>query len=322
MKTMKANEVLKVHRLDIETFAYSEEKAAYQDGDVVIYDDIRNLSQIYAVSDNSEPIVPEFNVVVYCMQGRLMLCVNGVQNVIERDQVAIYPSESKLSDYMLSPDFQCIILCFTTHILQESLRGHIHLWNKELYINKVNKIKLEETDGQLLKSYYDLLQCKIGHPSTMFYQRIMQSIVQALLFELCGRIAQDQVDKGEILNTSQGKNIFRQFLELLQATEVKKHNVEYYAAELNISPKYLSVVCKRETGKTASAWIQEYLLEDIRFYMSDSTMTVKEAANRTGFPNLSFFGRFVKQHFGHSPREYREKLLEKQAMDHLNTKQA
>jgi AraC family transcriptional activator of pobA len=320
MKTIETIEGKKVHRVKLDTFVYSKEKATYQDGDVVIYDDIRNLAQIYTVDDNSEAIVPEFNIIVCCMQGRLMLNVNGTPNMIESGQVAICPPNYKLSDYMLSPDFQCMIFCFTTHILQESLRGYIHLWNKGVYVNKVSKIELEEADGQLIKCYYELLRCKIGHPTTIFYKRIMHSMIQAVLFEICGRITEDE-EGDKVQGMSQGKDLFRRFLELLQSTEVKKHSVEHYAATLNVTAKYLSVVCKRESGKTALAWVQEYILEDIRFYLSDPTLSIKEIADMTGFSNLSFFGRFVCQHFGCSPREYRARLAEEQNKNYVNTEQ-
>jgi len=66
------------------------------------------------------------------------------------------------------------------------------------------------------------------------------------------------------------------------------------------------MVCKRESGKTALEWIQEYVSEDIRYYLTGSELSVKEIANRLGFPNISFFGKYVRERFGVSPKKLRQ----------------
>ena len=78
-----------------------------------------------------------------------------------------------------------------------------------------------------------------------------------------------------------------------------------YADELCITPKYLSVVCKNNSGKTASEWITEHLLEDIRYYLRQTDMSIKEVSHQLGFPNTSFFGKYVKEHFGMTPIQFR-----------------
>ena len=75
--------------------------------------------------------------------------------------------------------------------------------------------------------------------------------------------------------------------------------------KLNISSKYLSNTCKSNSGKTAYEWIIEYAVEDISRCLSHSDMSIKEIAGYLDFPNLSFFGKFVKAHLGCSPTEYR-----------------
>ena len=41
----------------------------------------------------------------------------------------------------------------------------------------------------------------------------------------------------------------------------------------------------------------------------DLLVIVKEISTELDFPNLSFFGKFVKQHLGMAPTEYRQKNL-------------
>ena len=57
--------------------------------------------------------------------------------------------------------------------------------------------------------------------------------------------------------------------------------------------------------------IQEYVNDDITYFMQNANMNIKMIADRTGFPNMSAFGKYVRKVFGVSPSVYRRKLLMK-----------
>ena len=99
--------------------------------------------------------------------------------------------------------------------------------------------------------------------------------------------------------------LFQQFLELLSSSPVKHRTVEYYANKLSITAKYLSNICKKYSGKTANAWITEHVMEDIRYYLISTDLSIKEICSYLGFPNPSFFGKYVKEHFGMTPTQFR-----------------
>ena len=86
---------------------------------------------------------------------------------------------------------------------------------------------------------------------------------------------------------------------------MKHRPVEDYANDLCISPKYLTVICKKNSGKTANEWITEHVLEDIRYYLKHTDLSIKQICDELGFPNPSFFGKYVKDHFGMTPLEFR-----------------
>ncbi|MBF1571957.1 MAG: AraC family transcriptional regulator, partial [Prevotella sp.] len=48
-------------------------------------------------------------------------------------------------------------------------------------------------------------------------------------------------------------------------------------------------------------------LSAITNYLRTTDLSVKEISHRLGFPNTSFFGKYVKDHLGCSPLEYRHK---------------
>lgn len=104
---------------------------------------------------------------------------------------------------------------------------------------------------------------------------------------------------------SSAETIFKRFLQKLNEECPRKREVSYYADYLCITPKYLSAICKKQSGKTASEIIIAMTSNYIRNMLESTDMTVKQIANATGFENISFFGKFVKRELGVSPRNLR-----------------
>ena len=102
-----------------------------------------------------------------------------------------------------------------------------------------------------------------------------------------------------------GEYLFREFMSLLDRTPVKFHPIEWYADHLCITSKHLSAVSKSYSGKTAGEWIKERVVEDIRYYLQSTDLTIKQISTRIGFPNTSFFGKYVKKHLGTTPMNIR-----------------
>jgi AraC-like DNA-binding protein len=105
---------------------------------------------------------------------------------------------------------------------------------------------------------------------------------------------------------SQGKMLFDRFLGMVSNNSVKRRPISHYASQLAITPKYLTMLCLKYSDKTASDWIIQYTTEDIRFYLKNSNLSIKEISAKLGFSNMSHFGSYVRKHMGSSPSEYRE----------------
>ena len=81
--------------------------------------------------------------------------------------------------------------------------------------------------------------------------------------------------------------------------------MEWYADKLCVSSKHLSTVCKNKSGKAANEWIREHVLEDIRYNLKQTDLSIKQICDKLGFPDPSFFGKYVKEHFGMTPTQFR-----------------
>ena len=99
----------------------------------------------------------------------------------------------------------------------------------------------------------------------------------------------------------------QQFIDLLQQHVRQVRTVEFYADKLFVTPKYLSRICLQSTGHNASYWIIHFTLAQIMEELTSTDRTLTDISNDFNFPYLSHFTRYVKQHSGKTPSEYRIK---------------
>ncbi|MFD2515929.1 helix-turn-helix domain-containing protein [Pontibacter locisalis] len=100
-------------------------------------------------------------------------------------------------------------------------------------------------------------------------------------------------------------NIVSRFKDHVSRQYTKEHKVSYYAALLNISPKYLNEAVKTILGVTAKSIIQEQLIIQARKELKFSHKTIKEISYELGFPEPFHFSSFFKTQIGISPSDYR-----------------
>lgn len=101
-------------------------------------------------------------------------------------------------------------------------------------------------------------------------------------------------------------NIFRMTLDAhFQDKFFKFPTVAFFAEKLNMSANNLNMLIKKQTNKTASSFIQDKLLLEIKSYLIHTNLNSSEIAHQLDFENLSYFNRFFKKHTALTPLEYR-----------------
>ncbi len=84
--------------------------------------------------------------------------------------------------------------------------------------------------------------------------------------------------------------------------------VGWYAAQLNVSDKYLSSTVKRLTGHSVISYIDRHTIPILKEYLDNPRYSLTQIANRMNFASLSYFSRYCKKHLGMTPTEYRSSL--------------
>lgn len=275
----------------------------YSDSDIVIVSNIQQFERATAA-------YVTMNTIVICTSGSLRATVNGQRSEIHAGQVGVMPSHVKASGFEASPDFKLKVMLFTDRILQNFLREKMSLWNELMYIHHLHVADVSEDGLRFYSLYYEMLAIcfQATDSDNPFRVEIVQSLLRTGVLGLVGnlqRMIKDLEPQSSKSKTS--VQHFQRFLDLLNSSPVKHRPIEAYAEELYITPKYLSTICKEHSGKTANEWITEFALSDISYYLKQTDFGIKQICELTGFPNPSFFGRYVKKHFGMTPKELKAK---------------
>ena len=275
----------------------------YIDDDLVVIDNVKLLAQPNAVYTN-------MNLLAYCSKGMSQISVNGEQYEIHACEIFICPPEMSLENILISPDFEYQAICISSRLLQIALNDYIKVWNQFVYMNKLRVVDMTGEPLDFYQKTCDLLRFCLDYKAEtnldkQYKTDVIRGLISSVLISFCHVL---QLHTGEqAVVPKQNVSLFNRFLELLQTTETKHQTVNDYAAQLCISAKYLTIISKKNSGRTANAWIQEYTLSAITNYLRTTDLSVKEISHRLGFPNTSFFGKYVKDHLGCSPLEYRRK---------------
>lgn len=274
-------------------------EVGYTDGDVMIIDNVRHLEEQYQRLQGQ-------NLIILCCKGRMQLDVNGRTLRFGENEVLFSSPGAMLSGFMFSADFDCKILCLSNRIIQELLRLNIETWNRAVYVRRMNIVRLPDEEVTQFGLYYALICHKMTALAERPYSReTMQAIIRALLFDLCVVLESHLTGQPDVRPTS-GRALFDRFLSMLAAESVKRRPVSYYANQLAVTPKYLTMVCQHHSDKAASEWINQYVVEDVRHALKSTTMSIKEISDSLGFANISHFGSYVRRHFDVSPSKLRE----------------
>jgi AraC-like DNA-binding protein len=81
--------------------------------------------------------------------------------------------------------------------------------------------------------------------------------------------------------------------------------VKYLAEVVNLSPGYLGDLLKKETGLNAQEHIHQYIIEEAKNILLNSSQSISEIAFQLGFEYPQYFSRLFKQKTGTTPLEYR-----------------
>ena len=252
--------------------------------------------------------------VILCTAGYIDVFFHGKMLRIEAGNmfVRIPDFSQPLGPYEMSEDFEFKQVTIDSRIYEQIMYDHMRIepnwWAKQDYIKHNPIFPMKEQNKEYFNTYFHLLTLQLQDHLSDYRRQILHLIARGVMMELL-----NYMDKLALLPefgmarraVNQGDYIFREFIVLLQQYPHERE-VQWYAKELKITPKYLSEVCKSKSGKSAGEWITEVTVSELKHYLKNTTIPIREVARVLEFPNASFFSQYTRKHLGMTPNRYRK----------------
>ncbi len=171
---------------------------------------------------------------------------------------------------------------------------------------------LSEEEAALIEKYFELLHLNTkDNTNHQINKNIATSIIAAMFYQLVQffhkRMLSEAVPKPKgALPSGRRHDYVRDFVRLVHLNFIKERSVAFYADKLFISPKYLSLLVKEATGRSASQWIDDFVVTEAKNMLRFSGKNIQQVAYALNFPTQSSFGKYFKHLTGMSPTEFQK----------------
>lgn len=267
------------------------------------------------------PQVLTYGAILICRKGKARLNVNYKDwELYEGAVITLFPNdvvELKVDGDCKSPEtengdckspqtannFQAEILKYNPSLLREAslqLEQTVYSSLRKDRCRQDTPVVTNIINGMfsLLKVYFDQSDC------TCISQLVLCQLKAFFIgfheyLQLNPQYRPDEVKSYRV------RELFNRFMMLLERDYKISRDVNYYAAQMNISSKYLTNIVNQVTGHTPKTIIGQYVILQLKLHLKRSTQSIKEMAWEFHFADVSFFCRYFKKHTGLTPQQIR-----------------
>lgn len=267
------------------------------DEDFAIFDDIRDIPL------SNFPNRIDAAVLTVCLSGWCKVGINLQEYTINAGDLLMTVPNEIIQKLGSSDDFSGIFIATTRCFIENTLPRQKEWFTFLLHLTNYPTVNLTKSELECIMEYHTLLWKKVKFKDNPFRREIAQGILAGLLFEIYSIYIQRMPQQMKV--KSRKEDIFEQFIDLVSAEYKSVRKVAYYANKLCLTPKYLSGIVKEVGGKTASQWVDDFVILEAKALLKSSDMNVQQISEALHFANQSFFGKYFKHYVGISPKEYR-----------------
>ncbi|MCI5718264.1 MAG: helix-turn-helix domain-containing protein [Alistipes sp.] len=200
-------------------------------------------------------------------------------------------------------------LCFHPDLIRGTHLGR-HIGEYSFFSYEVNEaLHLSERERTTIVDLLEKIHEELEHAVDRMSRRLLVTGIEMVL-DYCLRFYERQF----ITRQPANHDILTRFETLLNdyftgdnARQNGLPTVKYCAGELCLSPNYFGDLIKQETGRTASEYIQQKIIEQAKERLLIPATSVSEVSYGLGFQYPQHFSRVFKRATGMTPNEYRNK---------------
>lgn len=206
----------------------------------------------------------------------------------------------------MSDDARIAVIAFTPEYFQTALQIEATMsLQRRLYASPLWHLPFEAMEELMV--IYRLMKAKIAETDNPFRKGALLGYTQVLIYN-CYKylLAADSGNEKTEVKSGRQQELYTQFMDEVRKSYIKERSISYYADVLCVTPKYLSQVVRRVSGRFAGDWITDFVILEAKALLKSRKYTVQQIADMLNFANQSFFGKYFREKVGCSPKAYQE----------------
>lgn len=250
---------------------------------------------------------------VLCLKGKLECEINLEKLELTQDSLLILSPDKIISSQQKNfSDFEAYFLFMSPKFLRD-INIDVNIVNNASRFSSLKNSRrpimpLEKSESGLLQKYMELLHYNTAENiDEVYIKSISRNIIASVIYQIfqfaAKRAPQKEIEERPL---SRRANYVQEFMRLVHEHYSKERSVGFYADKLFISPKYLSLIIKEVTGRSAAEWIDECVILEAKNLLRYSGKNIQQVAYELNFSNQSSFGKYFKHLTGMSPSQFQK----------------
>ncbi|MDR0194749.1 MAG: helix-turn-helix transcriptional regulator [Myroides sp.] len=261
-------------------------------------------NRIIPISFQTEKFTNKGILLSFCLNGEIKVKVNNVDIALTKGSLLTVFPQRIFSIQHLEEKGEYLCILFDLNVIEDLILPTNYQFLNELVRRPI--IQLNEGNQKVFIDYYELLEQNTSLTDSVFYTDAIKYLLYSLIAHINRFYEQDEVN---LKPSSKKETIIFRLYNLVHQDYLTEHSVAYYADKLKLTPKYLTTLVRKQTGKTVSAIINELLITQAQSYLIATDKPIYLIAEELKFLDSTSFCRYFKKHIGQSPLAYRQAHL-------------
>lgn len=253
---------------------------------------------------------------LWCMKGRLRVSVNLSDheisdnmlfvcmpgNILKVEHAGVDGGERREDD---DDDSHYVCMAMSRDFASSAKISFGGGLSKAISLLDDPRVMVTDEESNILREHLKLIG-NVVNASLQYRKESAMAIWGSMLHVISGVLDRRECVQDDSETVGRNRQLMEQFLALVAEYHDRYRNVGFYADKLCLTPKYLSKLIKKVSGRSAPDWIDSFVILEAKNMLKYSDSTIKGIVYRLNFPNQSVFYKFFKARTGMTPSEYRK----------------
>ncbi|MCI1648976.1 MAG: helix-turn-helix domain-containing protein [Bacteroides sp.] len=271
------------------------------DNDIFLISRVDNITSIIDRVRKAESIG-----IGLCLEGSGSICVNSATFELVPNRLFFILPEQFVGNIETSKNFKILFIAISADTLEDFSKEN-NIFSLFLQLKYIHYLDITDEERELFKEYHLFMSQFLKNKTDSYHKKSTSKLLESFFFEICHISKKHELLVSSLMgHQSRKESILQSFFKVLTQNYQSQRNVAFYANQLCLTAKHLSVVIKEASGRTVREWIDKFVILEAKALLNSSDMNIQEISDQLHFVNQSFFGKYFKHAVGVSPKKYRE----------------